>query len=61
MVIISTKFLAHSISTYMIKVETRNTEEDYEEWENHIFRRLLTILIVHVKVMLGCKQDSNYL
>ena len=35
-VIISTKFLAQSTSTYMTKVETRNIEEDYEEWENHM-------------------------
>ena len=35
-VIVSTKFLAQSISTYMTKVETRNIEEDYEEWKNHI-------------------------
>ena len=35
-VIISTKFLAQSTSTYMTKVETMNIEEDYEEWGNHM-------------------------
>ena len=33
MVIISTKFIAQSTSTYMTKVKTRNIEEDYREWE----------------------------
>ena len=33
MVIISTKLLEQSTSTYMTKVETRKIEEDYMEWE----------------------------
>ena len=36
-VIISTKLLVQSTSSYMTKVETRKIEEDYREWENHTF------------------------